>query len=189
MFDNDQFIIFDVSLKPDKAIEKLDRDDNKDVKKFIRKYIKWYPLISACSYIRAMRDAPYSAEYIIPQLFIQWVRSKYEDAVIGIKYFSCASVYSSSLGYNYVFPTIGIPYHARKTITDYCARLSHRFKLTIPKFTMEYNSIIDCVEVIKKDNNLDYIEGYNNGEDEEIRRLQIPEGVSDWCVCPFPATP
>ena len=179
VFDNDQFIIFDVSLKPDKAIEKLDRDDNKDVKKFIRKYIKWYPLISACSYIRAMRDAPYSAEYIIPQLFIQWVRSKYEDAVIGIKYFSCASVYSSSLGYNYVFPTIGIPYHARKTITDYCARLSHRFKLTIPKFTMEYNSIIDCVEVIKKDNNLDYIEGYNNGEDEEIQGdYTIPEGVS-----------
>ncbi|MGI6671588.1 MAG: leucine-rich repeat domain-containing protein [Christensenellales bacterium] len=174
VFDNDEFEIFDVSIKPNQAKEKLCHNDEK-----IAKYMKWYPLISACSYIRAMRDAPYSAEYIIPQLFIQWVRSEHEDAVVGIKYFSCASVHASGLGYNYVFPTIGVPHHARKTITHYCARLSHRFKLTAPRFIMEYNSIADCVEVIKKDNNLNYIEDYGVGENEEIEGdYTIPEGVS-----------
>ncbi len=179
VFDNDRFIIFDVSIKPDQAIEELCQDDSKNIAEFIEKYIKWYPLILACSHIRAVRDAPYSAEYIIPQLFIQWVRSENEDAVVGIKYFSCASVYASTLGYNYVFPTMGAPHHARKTITNYCPRLSHRFKLTAPRFIMEYNSIPACVKIIIKDNNLDYIEGYDAGEDEEIRgAYTIPEGVS-----------
>ena len=124
VFDNDEFIIYDVSIKPDKDIYSVLQNDSD-----FFKYIKWYPLISACSYIRAMRNDHYSAEYIIPQLFIQWVRSENEDSVVGIKYFSCASKYASILGFNYVFPTMGTPYHARKTITDCCARLSHRFKL------------------------------------------------------------
>ena len=59
VFDNDEFKIFDVSIKPDKAIETLCNND-----KGVEKYIKWYPLIAACSYIRAKRDDPYSAEYI-----------------------------------------------------------------------------------------------------------------------------
>ncbi|NLE14009.1 MAG: leucine-rich repeat domain-containing protein [Clostridiales bacterium] len=174
IFDNDEFKIYDISIKPDNAINKSG-NKNKDVDI----YIKWYPLISACSYIRAMRDDHYSAEYIIPQLFIQWVRSENEDAVVGIKYFSCASEHASILGHNYVFPTTGTPYQARKTITNYCARLSHRFMLTVPEFIMDYCSIENCEEQIKADNNLEYIEGYNEGEGEEIEgEYEIPEGVS-----------
>lgn len=177
VFDNDAFMIFDVSIKPEIALKKINYDEG--IKKIGKRYIMWYPLISACSYIRAMRDDPYSAEYIIPQLFIQWVRLQDKDAVVGIKYFSCSSFYASTLGNNYVFPTIGTPYHARKTISDYCARLSHRFKLTIPRFIMEYDSINTCVEVMRKDNNLDYIEEYNTGEEEEIEGIyRISEGVS-----------
>jgi hypothetical protein len=171
VFDNDQFMIFDVSIKP--TIETLCNAE------FSKKYIKWYPLIAACSYIRAKRDDPYSAEYIIPQLFTQWVRSQNEDAVVGIKYFSCKSVYASDLGNNYVFPTMGIPYQARKTITGYCARLSHRFKLTAPRFIMEYENISSCKKVLDEDLILDYIEGYNAGEKEEIEgEYTIPEGAS-----------
>ena len=179
VFDNDKFKIYDISIKPKDAIETSGNIDKDVYVKYIRRYIKWYPLISACSYIRAMRDDHYSAEYIIPQLFIQWVRSENEDAVVGIKYFSCAYEHASTLGYNYVFPTMGIPYHARKTIKNYCARLSHRFKLTVPKFLMDYESIEDCEEQIKEDNNLEYIEGYNDGEGEKIEgEYKIPEGVS-----------
>jgi len=174
VFDNDEFKIFDVSVKPNGAIEKLCHNYEE-----ITKYIKWYPLISACSYIRTMRDSPYSAEYITPQLFIQWVRLEDEDAVVGIKYFSCASVYVSTLGNNYVFPTMGIPYQTRKTIKDYCARLSHRFKLTAPRFLMEFESIDDCEDAIIEDNDLKYIEDYNTGEDGLIvGEYMIPEGVS-----------
>ena len=173
IFDNDEFKIFDVSIKPDTAIKKTGHDDGKI------KYIKWYPLISACSYIRAMRDTPYSAEYIIPQLFLQWARSEYEEAVVGIKYFSCVSWLASTLGYNYVFPSTGTPYHARKTITDYCARLSHRFKLTAPKLIKEYDSIWSCRYEIEKDLNLDYIEDIKDTNDEEIiGEYEIREGVS-----------
>jgi hypothetical protein len=107
------------------------------------------------------------------------VRSEDEDAVIGIKYFSCASVYASTLGNNYVFPTMGTPYQTRKTITDYCARLSHRFKLTGPKFLKEYEDIFSCEKALNDDNQLDYIEDFDAGEEEEIaEEYTIPEGVS-----------
>ncbi|NLZ75792.1 MAG: leucine-rich repeat domain-containing protein [Erysipelotrichia bacterium] len=173
VFDNSEFIIFDVSIKPDKAINEMTQSITE-----MKKYIKWYPLISTCSYIRYEKDSKYSAEYIIPQLFIQWVRLKYDDAIVGIKYFSCASLDSSTLGYNYVFPTMGVPYMARKTITEYCARLSHRFKLTFPRCIKEYESIPDCVKEMEKDNCFDYIEGYNAGINIEIEDYAIPEGLS-----------
>ncbi len=37
-------------------------------------YLLWYPLIAACSYIRVNKKDPFAAEYIIPQLLMQWVR-------------------------------------------------------------------------------------------------------------------
>jgi hypothetical protein len=172
VFDNDEFKIFDISIKPEKAIETMCNNDLD-----IAKYIKWYPLISACSYIRAMSDDDYSAEYIIPQLFIQWVRSEDEEAVVGIKYFSCSSIQASTLGNNYVFATTGTPYHARNPKADYCVRLSHRFKLTEPRFIKDYDSIDACVEK-KKNDKLDYIEDYNASEDKGIEtNYSISEGV------------
>jgi hypothetical protein len=172
VFDNNVFKIFDISIKPEKAIETMCNNDLD-----IAKYIKWYPLISACSYIRAMSDDDYSAEYIIPQLFIQWARSEDEEAVVGIKYFSCSSIQASTLGNNYVFATTGTPYHARNPKADYCVRLSHRFKLTEPRFIKDYDSIDACVEKIKNDK-LDYIEDYNASEDKGIEtNYSISEGV------------
>ncbi|MBO5982378.1 MAG: hypothetical protein J6Q06_00685, partial [Clostridia bacterium] len=41
-------------------------------------YIRWYPLIAACSYIRVNKKDPFAAEYIIPQLLMQWIRHKME---------------------------------------------------------------------------------------------------------------
>jgi hypothetical protein len=175
VFDNDKFIIFDISIKPEEAIKKLCNSED-----FVR-YIKWYPLISACSYIRAVRGdrIVYSPEYIVPQLFLQWVRSEDEDAVVGIKYFSCAPVYESSLGNNYVFPTMGVPNQVRNTIKNYCAKLSHRFKLTAPRFLMEYESIDDCKDAVIKDKELEYIEDYSTNEDEKIEgEYKVSDGVS-----------
>lgn len=171
VFDNGTFIIFDISIKPNKAANTM---QNKD----FAKYTKWYPLIAACSYVRAMRNSNYSAEHIIPQLFIQWLRSEYEEAVVGIKYFSCAPAYESTLGNNYVFPTMGTPYHARKTIADYCPKLSHRFKLTSPRLIMAHESIKDCAEEMDNDE-LEYIESCNADENEIIEgEYNISEGVS-----------
>jgi len=38
------------------------------------KYILWYPLIAACSFMRVNKSDPFASEYIIPQLLMQWVR-------------------------------------------------------------------------------------------------------------------
>ena len=62
-------------------------------------YLLWYPLIASCSYIRVNKKDPFAAEYIIPQLLMQWVRnemcSKQNNGcekLVGIRYFSCSSV-------------------------------------------------------------------------------------------------
>jgi hypothetical protein len=128
-------------------------------------YIRWYPLIAACSYIRANKKDPFAAEYIIPQLLMQWIRQKMEKnkaeekeyreptQLIGIRYFSCASERASDLGFNYVFPASG-----RKTKNRmFCSILSKSFKLTEPYFVHEYKDFNSCEEAMKLDGNLDFI--------------------------------
>jgi len=102
---------------------------------FQRKYLLWYPLIAACSFMRKDKKNPYSPEYVIPQLLMQWVRGRYaNDAqqreLIGIRYFSCASVASSKLGFNYVFPVGGQTEDDQNA--EHCAILRNTFKLTKP---------------------------------------------------------
>lgn len=114
-------------------------------------YLLWYPLIAACSFIRTNKKDPFAAEYIIPQLLMQWVRNetgkaneegeRYYSQLIGIRYFSCASEISSEKGFNYVFPTSG---QKNKKDLRYCAVLSKSFLLTEPVFIHEYVNIRDC---------------------------------------------
>lgn len=37
-------------------------------------YLFWYPLIAACSFVRANPAGSFSEEYVIPQLLMQWLR-------------------------------------------------------------------------------------------------------------------
>lgn len=37
-------------------------------------YLTWYPLIAACSFVRAFPDKEFADEYIIPQMLMQWLR-------------------------------------------------------------------------------------------------------------------
>ena len=59
---------------------------------------------------------------------MQWVRSEISskededyDNLIGIRYFSCASVKASDMGFNYVFPTSG---RQKSSGLPYCAVLT-----------------------------------------------------------------
>ena len=132
-------------------------------------YLLWYPLIAACSFIRANKKDPFAAEYIIPQLLMQWVRSEMasfstcnhncHDSIcynhkllIGIRYFSCASARASEMGFNYVFPTSG-----NQTKEAYCPILSDAFKLTNPHYIQEYENISACEYALSEDNDLDFI--------------------------------
>lgn len=107
-------------------------------------YLLWYPLIAACSFIRTNKKLPFAAEYIIPQLLMQWVRSELENnsdgneqLLYGIRYFSCSSNRASSLGYNYVFPTSGM---RGSNNSKYCPVLTKAFRLTLPRYIHEYDN-------------------------------------------------
>jgi len=122
-------------------------------------YILWYPLIAACSFIRVNKKDPFAAEYIIPQLLMQWVRSEINisksryDRLVGIRYFSCASEKASEMGFNYVFPASG-----KKTPKSFCPTLVKAFKLTKPYYIHEFSDTCSCERVLVDDNKLNYVE-------------------------------
>lgn len=109
-------------------------------------YLVWYPLIAACSYIRVNKSDPFAAEYIIPQLLMQWVRKELDknkenyDKLIGIRYFSCASVRASDMGFNYVFPTSG----KKDENLPFCSILMKAFKLTKPVYIHDFKNELEC---------------------------------------------
>ncbi len=144
MSNNDNLVInvIELGIKPSDFISRDDGYDQELVGKERRrhldeislddpiimgKYLYWYPLIAACSFIRVNRRAPFASEYIIPQLLMQWVRSQVEEnKLVGIRYFSCASIRASELGFNYIFPVSG-EYGDDKPY--YCTVLRRAFKL------------------------------------------------------------
>lgn len=115
-------------------------------------YLLWYPLIAACSFIRANKNDPFAAEYIIPQLLMQWVRQKMcsykidDGELMGIRYFSCASEKASDMGFNYVFPSSG-----RQEDEKYCSKLTKAFKLTKPCYLTDFKHITDCERYLIED--------------------------------------
>lgn len=124
-------------------------------------YLLWYPLIAACSFVRTNKNDPFAAEYIIPQLLMQWVRSEINlkdcedcDNLIGIRYFSCASVKASDMGFNYVFPTSG---QQKSAEIPYCAVLTRAFCLTNPVYIHEYDSVLTCERKLLKSTDFDFI--------------------------------
>lgn len=124
-------------------------------------YLLWYPLIASCSYIRTNKNDPFAAEYIIPQLLMQWVRNEIGsnkddeyDQLVGIRYFSCASVKASNMGFNYVFPTSG---KQKSAELPYCSVLSKSFRLTNPVYIHEYDDLRTCEWWLTKHNDFDFI--------------------------------
>lgn len=125
-------------------------------------YLLWYPLIAACSFIRVDRKDPFAAEYIIPQLLMQWVRNEFNkisssniNDLIGIRYFSCVSMKASEMGFNYVFPTSG---SLVSNALPFCGVLAKAFRFTSPKYVCEYKSISECENELKKATDYDYLD-------------------------------
>ena len=103
-------------------------------------YLLWYPLIAACSFIRADKTSAFSSEYIIPQLLMQWVRLQSKRSeLLGIRYFSCASIKASELGFDYVFPVSNTNFD-----NNFCSILRDMFLITQPIFLHENFSIDEC---------------------------------------------
>ena len=103
-------------------------------------YLRWYPLIAACSFIRANKNAPFASEYIIPQLLMQWIRTKSNcNRLVGLRYFSCASVKASDMGFDYVFPVSN-----NNCEGGYCSVLRGAFSLTEPVYLRDYKELRQC---------------------------------------------
>ena len=124
-------------------------------------YLLWYPLIAACSFIRTNKNDPFAAEYIIPQLLMQWVRNELDtddkhniDQLLGIRYFSCASIKASNLGFNYVFPTSG---KQKTKDLPYCSVLTKAFRLSNPVYLHEYDSLYSSEDHLKNSRDVDFI--------------------------------
>jgi len=125
-------------------------------------YLLWYPLIASCSYIRTNKNDPFAAEYVIPQLLMQWVRNEIGSntgdeyaQLVGIRYFSCASVKASDMGFNYVFPTSG---QQKSGELPYCAVLSKAFRLTNPVYLHEYDDLRTCEWKLRSSSDFDFID-------------------------------
>ena len=132
--------VIDLGIRPQDFLRDLPDERNlSDMQinnaEFSKRYLYWYPLIAACSFIRKSKSDPFSPEYIIPQLVMQWAREKYatsnfSNELVGLRYFSCASRETAELGFNYVFPVSGE--RDGNLSNDYCSVLANSFELTQP---------------------------------------------------------
>lgn len=151
-------------INPERANEHLARHVNRNLlesEKTRSAYLLWYPLIASCSYIRTNKNDPFAAEYIIPQLLMQWVRNEIDiDSVdeynnlVGIRYFSCASIKASDMGFNYVFPTSG---QQKSSDLPFCSVLYKVFRLTKPEYIHESDDMIDCERRLRRATDFDYV--------------------------------
>ena len=75
------FHIIDLGVRPqDYSFTKQDSKDSTTRQialgfDYTSSYVFWFPLIAACSFVRARPSGQFSDEYVIPQLLMQWLRS------------------------------------------------------------------------------------------------------------------
>ena len=161
-YNNTEINVIELAVKPQDFFEERNRFEynkryisynNLNYNKVRNAYLLWYPLIAACSFIRTNKSDPFAVEYIVPQLLMQWVRREINtneidyDKLIGIRYFSCASIKASQMGFNYVFPTSGKQYDIN---FPYCSVLVKAFRLTKPVYIHDFNSTKDCENYLRK---------------------------------------
>jgi len=96
---------------------------------FVVGQIMCWPLLASCSVKRRYRglDAPFVAEYILPQLLLRSIRD--QKLCDGLRYFSTqvtGYVHYPDAGANYVFPV------QTKTAAGHCQVLSGKFAFTSP---------------------------------------------------------
>ncbi len=120
--------------------------DQNDIRLHIA-YIVFLPLLIACSYNRAFEKANFHAEYIIPNLLLQWI-SKEKSNVCGISYYSTKTkqLRHSKIGVNFVFPPDTNSVHNE----GFCKQLSSQFYLTKPVSWQVLDTINEAPNIINE---------------------------------------
>ena len=148
--------VLELGIKPQDFLPDERREGNRSMPRVIRDrlsddevreaYLRWYPVIAAGSFIRANRAAPFASEYIVPQLLMQWIRTQSKrNSLMGIRYFSCASIRASEMGYDYVFPANNYDYE-----DNYCSILRDAFLLTEPVHLRDYDDAPSCEHALEQ---------------------------------------
>ena len=117
------------TLKHTGIEEFFSRDEDKSDANLNVAHIVFFPLLMACSYNRAHENASFHAEYVIPNLLLQWI-SKEKSVVSGISYNSTKTkqLRNNKVGVNFVFP----PNTDMIISENFCPGLSNSFHLTKP---------------------------------------------------------
>lgn len=114
------------TLRHNSEIEKLFKEDGNSASLNIA-YLVFFPLLLASSYNRAHSNASFHAEFIIPNLLLQWI-NKEKSQVKGISYFSTKTkqLRHHGIGINFVFP----PDLVAPQSDGYCSFLKENFQLS-----------------------------------------------------------
>ncbi|MDB5117020.1 MAG: hypothetical protein JWQ79_2512 [Mucilaginibacter sp.] len=94
----------------------------------VLRFLLLYPLYVACT-VKVLDDGAFKAEYIIPQLLLQYVTG--DELIKGIKFPSTkinkSNRFPDLVSHNYVFPV------EKSQETGFCPTLSSYFDLTKPR--------------------------------------------------------
>jgi hypothetical protein len=105
-----------------------DANETPHLEKFCSLAVCW-PRMATAAIKRKQGDAPFIAEYIMPQLILQWITENNDPDLDGIAYSSVSSkthvTYPIGIG-NIVFPAKEIDH------SGHCSRLRRKFALTAP---------------------------------------------------------
>ena len=141
----------------------LQRDS--ELSRLITGQVICWPLVAASSIKVRHPAANFCAEYIVPQLILQWLTK--ETAIDGIRYFSTkiqAYANDPAAVANFVFP-------ARKVKgSGYCAQLVSKFWLSEP---LSWSELMSRPSSVSKAPHLNF-------EIESTAGLTIPYGTTDW---------
>lgn len=126
--------LLDFSSTPAAAARLIEdkRDDLSDVFAWIVARAVCWPLVAACAVRRLHGNAPFIAEYIVPQLVLQWIArpdSLGNKALDGVVYFSVSAdpIPSAETALlNYVFPV------QKPQAQGHCPVLKEKFEMTEP---------------------------------------------------------
>lgn len=113
----------------DNFIKQYKDENNPDLKlTHVLRFLLLYPLYVACT-VKVLNDGAFKAEYIIPQLLLQYVSG--DELIKGVKFPSTkinkSNRFPDLVSHNYVFPVTG------NQKTGFCTTLSSYFDLTKPR--------------------------------------------------------
>lgn len=158
----DALYIIDLGVRPMDYIKYVNYKETGRRDYTYTQYLYVYPLIAACSFIASDKTAAYIKEYTISNALYRWLYKYHNDAISGIRYFSCAKKeyiirtedeVSSEAESNASFTRYFINYAftVEEDCEDFSDKLRDAFLVTKPKIMEDHKSIKAFENSIKKD--------------------------------------